>query len=572
MGHLEEAGGSRRVDLRGHRATGRRALYRQASATEDEEVEVELARPPASSRPATGGGLQPLQRGEERERAGLAIRVGWDVERDRRIPELRLVRQPDRLGGVEPGDAADPDPGQRRNRAHRRRQCACRVAQVRAQADVGADGPRSATPAGRLLATASRPRSPLRSDSHPLAPSVARLASMPVDVIILHPLPGSDAGPLERALVAARATLAERHRRGFLAAGAAEATVVAGGPDGRPFGVRLRALVAGRPAGRGIVLLGSGALPLATAADRRALVTAAAADGCGALVNNRYSADVLALSAAAAGLLADVPADLPGDNALPRWLDEVAGVAVTDLKGHPRLGMDLDSPLDLVLLAAAAAGPPELRAVGSELALTGLIGAALDRVGRVLSDRRAELVVAGRTSARTLAWLERHARCRVRAIVEERGLRAASRLAQGADDDAAGLAGADRARGRADRGSSSAARSVRPVRPPVSLLGMILDRDGPAALGARLAELADAALVDSRVLLAHRLGADEVGWPTAEDRFASDLLRSDPIADPWLRALTAGVAAAPIPILLGGHSLVGPGVRLLPCGGSGRSG
>jgi hypothetical protein len=101
---------------------------------------------------------------------------------------------------------------------------------------------------------------------------------------------------------------------------------------------------------------------------------------------------------------------------------------------------------------------------------------------------------------------------------------------------------------------------------------MVLDRDGPAALGDRLAELADAALVDSRVLLAHRLGADEVGWPTAEDRFASDLLRADPIADPWLRALTASVAAAPIPILLGGHSLVGPGVRLLPRGGAGVPG
>ena len=92
---------------------------------------------------------------------------------------------------------------------------------------------------------------------------------------------------------------------------------------------------------------------------------------------------------------------------------------------------------------------------------------------------------------------------------------------------------------------------------------MVLDRDGPAALGARLAELGDGALVDSRVLLAHRLGADEAAWPRPEARFASDLLDPTAVDDPWLAALTAAAAGAPIPILLGGHSLVGPGIRLI---------
>ena len=62
--------------------------------------------------------------------------------------------------------------------------------------------------------------------------------------------------------------------------------------------------------------------------------------------------------------------------------------------------------------------------------------------------------------------------------------------------------------------------------------------------------------------MAHRLGADEGAWPTAEDRFASDLLLADRIDDPWLRELTAAARDATIPILLGGHGLVGPGVRL----------
>jgi hypothetical protein len=92
---------------------------------------------------------------------------------------------------------------------------------------------------------------------------------------------------------------------------------------------------------------------------------------------------------------------------------------------------------------------------------------------------------------------------------------------------------------------------------------MILDREGPDALGATLAGLGEAAIVDSRVLIAHRVSADEAFWPPAEDRFASDLLLADRIRDPWLRALTAAASGASIPILLGGHSLVGPGVRLL---------
>jgi hypothetical protein len=83
------------------------------------------------------------------------------------------------------------------------------------------------------------------------------------------------------------------------------------------------------------------------------------------------------------------------------------------------------------------------------------------------------------------------------------------------------------------------------------------------ALGARLAELGDAALIDSRVLLAHRLGVDESSWPATEDRFASDLLNPAAIVDPWLAQLTESAADAAIPVLLGGHSLVGPGIRLV---------
>jgi hypothetical protein len=358
-----------------------------------------------------------------------------------------------------------------------------------------------------------------------------------VDVIILHPLPGPTAGPLETTLAEVRHDLAERNRSAFLGVGAATARLVAGQPDERPFGVRLGELRAGLRPGRGLVILGSGALPLATRADLPAFVAAAAATEPLALVNNRYSADVVAVSAPANAVLDRLPNAFPADNALPRWLSEVGGVRVVDLRRRWRLAMDLDSPLDAILVAAARPGLLD-RLPGSLAPAAARLGSVVDAVRVVLTDRRAELVVAGRTSAATLGWLERAARCRVRALVEERGLRASSSLAL------------------EDPASASPRR-------PRSILGMVLDAGGPGVLGERLAELGDGAVVDTRVLLAHRLGGDEAAWPPAEARFASDLLDPGRVDDPWLAELTAAATSAPIPILLGGHSVVGPGIRLI---------
>lgn len=346
----------------------------------------------------------------------------------------------------------------------------------------------------------------------------------PVSVRIMHQEPGPEAGPLAGWVLARRAALAERHCAAFMAAGATDVAMIASPPDHRTFGERIRALIR-REHPAGLVVLGSGSIPLATAADRDAFVQAAGDQRRVALANNRYSADVVAI--AHAEVLADLP-DLPDDNALPRWLEEVAGYEVRDLRRRWRLAIDVDGPLELVLLGdSSAPDEVDLRPVR----------ARVDALRAVAADRRAELLVTGRTSPATLAWLERAAAARVRALVEERGMRAASRLAQG---EAPG-----------------------PVRPPTSVLGVLLERDGPGSLGEHLARLSDGAIVDSRVLLAHRLGPDELGWPTPEERFASDLLLPERVADPWLRELTVSAAMAPIPVLLGGHSLVGPGVRLL---------
>lgn len=345
------------------------------------------------------------------------------------------------------------------------------------------------------------------------------MRSTDATVIILHPEAGPEAGPLRRDLAAARASLAERHMTLARRAGAAAVRVVAGLPDGQSFGARLRAVVDDVDTS-GLVVLGSGAVPLATVADHAAFLAAAAGARPGALANNRFSADIVAI-ACVREALAGLP-DLAADNALPRWLAEVAGVPVDDLRTRWRLALDIDGPLDLVLLGGRWAD--HLAAADRSRVLERLVA-----VRRVAADPTAELLVAGRTSAGSLAWLERVTASRTRALVEERGIRT---TAPG-------------------------------QRPPASVLGALLERDGPASFGTHVARLGEAAIVDTRVLLAHRLGPDEACWPAPEDRYAADLLLHERIADPWLRELTAAAADAPIPVLLGGHTLVGPGLRLV---------
>ncbi len=350
-------------------------------------------------------------------------------------------------------------------------------------------------------------------------------------VRILHPTAARDAGPLTRWLADARSRNAERLARRFDTAGATDIEIVSGPPDDMPFGARLRALLDGIRGSAGLVILGSGAIPLARPIDVEGLVATAGSGEHRALANNYYSADVVAVGHTDA--LRDIP-DLSGDNSLPRWLEEVAGFAVTDLRHRWRLSVDLDSPQDALLVDSSTA-PPGLDVT--------VFRDRLSRVRSVAADSRGELVVAGRTSGRTLQWLEHRTAARTRSIIEERGLRASSPAAGGRRGGGPGGGGARR--------------------PPRSIIGMLLDERGPEALGSILAELGDAAIVDTRVLLAHRLGADEAAWPIAEDRFASDLLLPDRIADPWLRAITTSAVDASSPVLLGGHSLVGPGVRFV---------
>ena len=91
-----------------------------------------------------------------------------------------------------------------------------------------------------------------------------------------------------------------------------------------------------------------------------------------------------------------------------------------------------------------------------------------------------------------------------------------------------------------------------------SLVAFFLETAGPQRFFQAMAELGDAAFIDTRVLLAHfRTEASRA------DRFLSDLGCWQEISEPFLREFTQAAAEASIPVLLGGHSLVSGGLMAL---------
>jgi hypothetical protein len=236
------------------------------------------------------------------------------------------------------------------------------------------------------------------------------------------------------------------------------------------------------------------------------------------LVNNFYSTDFLALAPAQALLPLPPP---ESDNRLG-WLLWEAGFKVAELPRTAATQFDIDTPTDLLILKAHPATGPHTRGYLSGLDLD---EARLGSVLRAFTNREATVLVAGRVSAQTWRYLEEETACQARVFSEERGLKAS---------------------GREERGEGR------------SLLGFLLEEVGPERFFRTLSKLADLALIDSRVLFAHMRK-----WPTAQDRFLSDLLRAEEVQDPEIREFTAAAREAPIPVILGGHSLVSGGLYAL---------
>lgn len=304
---------------------------------------------------------------------------------------------------------------------------------------------------------------------------------------------------------------------------------------GRWFVSAARRALDQAPARAAIGYAGPGALALLPDDALDALLSPVAGE---AVANNRFSADAFAVAGDRDALrrALTVLEACDSDNAAPRHI-ESAGFAVRDLSTTPWSRFDVDTPLDLALLRLATR-LPGTRSLEPSLAgwleMTRLpkdrplLVPHLEAIGAVMRDRRGELVIAGRIPVATWQELETETACRVRAFVEERGMRSARRQR------------------------------------PRSLLGALLERSSPAELIGELARLGDAVVLDTRVLMATAAGSsDESRWPPAEERFASDFGDADRIRTSWLRELTEAAAAASVPFLCGSHTLVSDGLRLI---------
>lgn len=255
------------------------------------------------------------------------------------------------------------------------------------------------------------------------------------------------------------------------------------------------------------------------------------------VANNRFSADAFVVAGDLDRVLGVLEA-CETDNAAARRLDE-AGFAARDLGAAGWSRFDVDTTLDLALLRLATrldGMRPLDGSVRGHLEMARLPGGRplevphLERLGDVVRNRHAELVVAGRIAGVTSSELETEAACRVRAFVEERGMRSA-------------------------RGIGGLPRSV---------LAALMERTSPSELVAELARLGDAIVLDTRVLMSAVAGsADARDWPPAEERFASDFGDASRVGTPWLHELTAAASESPVPFLFGGHALVSDGLRLI---------
>jgi molybdopterin-guanine dinucleotide biosynthesis protein A len=234
-----------------------------------------------------------------------------------------------------------------------------------------------------------------------------------------------------------------------------------------------------------------------------------------AWVNNTLSTDWAVLSSSEG--LAKVAAALATDNPLGWTLEREAGYHVVALPASAETLADIDTPADVLLLAQHPQVGSALKAFLADAAAHRLLE-KVDALRRLMSTPASTLAIIGRSSSAIWREIERRRQIWVRLFVEERGMLAS---------------------GRAERGE---------VR---SLIGELLDDWGPERFVDRLARMADGLLWDNRVWMAHR-GL----WPSAADRFASDLEWAENVKDPDLARLTAVLREAGIPILTGGHSLV----------------
>lgn len=292
-------------------------------------------------------------------------------------------------------------------------------------------------------------------------------------------------------------------------------------PTHRPFafGPRLAELIRRHRISR-LLYVGAGAAPLMRAADWEEVLASFEGIEEGLLTNNLHSSDWIAVAPAES--VVAYAHRLPSDNAMAWVLHREAGLPARAWPRSTASLLDLDTPIDALIVAQHPEAPAALR---EAVARTGWDPARVQRMQTLLRTPGGRLLLAGRVPSWAWTALERHAQLWTRVFSEERGMQASARLQRG---------------------------EVR------SLVYAYLQAVGPRRFFETLADLADGALLDIRVWM-----AAAGRWPEPSDRYAADLFAVSEIRDPVIREWIAAAAEAPLAVLVGGHTLVAAGVVAL---------
>ncbi len=279
------------------------------------------------------------------------------------------------------------------------------------------------------------------------------------------------------------------------------------------FGRTLQSII-GEYETEALLYFGSGSGGLLDAQRARALIRFAKREKAGALLNNFYSCDYAAIARVQDLLALDLPSI---DNSLGFALSD-AGIACYSLPREFETQFDIDTPTDVLLLAATELGGERMRRFTQSITYE---HQAIPRILPLLRTRDAQLMIIGRVNPITWAHFEQEIACRTSVLSEGRGMRS---YPSGKE----------------------------------TLLSNLLTRKGAIPFFEKLENVCDGAIIDTRPFLVQ--GRD---LPPASDRFASDLLDHAAIIDPLWREFTFAASQAKIPVILGGHSLVSGGLYLL---------
>lgn len=236
------------------------------------------------------------------------------------------------------------------------------------------------------------------------------------------------------------------------------------------------------------------------------------------IMNNVQSADLVAFTPARAIDEVELP---DNDNVLGNLLREI-GMRRLLIPNSGRVNFDIDTPTDILILGLHPhCGERSSRIIGSLDWPTQNLCEAL----RVLREESREIAVIGRVGPAVIQYINSNMVHRMRVFSEERGMKAL---------------------GREERGQV------------VSLLGFMVDEVGPKRFFEYLSRVCDLAFIDTRVMFAHLEG------PVSDwDRFYSDLGQYQVIQNEWVREFTKSAVECPIPVVLGGHSLVAAGLWIM---------